>query len=506
MRAVPRSTSRRLVPSGQAVWIDTVGPVHRQSLVSARFIAIPHDREGTTLSGRFSLRTLGHATLIVSEGGRPLLATDPWLVGSTYWRSWWLDQYPSNEEIAAVAASRYVYVTHGHPDHYHLPSLRRLGNPSTLHPDFPDYDGPSVLRHRGIRAVVLLPGRWYEVTRECRIASIPVFADDSLLVVDTPYASVVNLNDCAAPPSLSRMIRKIYLTADKPVVVLKSHSPASSGASMYRKGVHAPLHQAPDYARIAGNMANSLGATAVVSFASQAFFARADSRWANEHRVFWDDLVAHWQYPDIDVLPPHVTVDLETLTYSSTYRRRRFVPDAAQLEKIEERERSEETFELPDDFTRRLEQYLSEVWFLRLVFRHGIGWTLRTSQREYFYDVRKRTLSERIPEYADATVTVADQMLYEALVNGNVTDLGITMTIRTDSRVDIRRPYAFFSLVGLRDAGHVRNWSSLLRFGWFSARVLAPNAFWFWWHKQAHAGPSPVARLHQHDPSPEPTQ
>ena len=36
-----------------------------------------------------TLRTLGHACLALYRGGeRPLLLTDPWLVGSVYWRSW----------------------------------------------------------------------------------------------------------------------------------------------------------------------------------------------------------------------------------------------------------------------------------------------------------------------------------------------------------------------------------------------------------------------------------
>jgi len=32
------------------------------------------------------LRTLGLATLSVLEDGIPLVATDPWLIGSTYWQ------------------------------------------------------------------------------------------------------------------------------------------------------------------------------------------------------------------------------------------------------------------------------------------------------------------------------------------------------------------------------------------------------------------------------------
>lgn len=48
------------------------------------------------------LRTLGHATLLVLEDGVPLVATDPWLIGSTYWRRYWLEKYPSPGEVDLV--------------------------------------------------------------------------------------------------------------------------------------------------------------------------------------------------------------------------------------------------------------------------------------------------------------------------------------------------------------------------------------------------------------------
>ena len=78
-------------------------------------------------SGTLQLRTIGHACLLILENGEPILATDPWLIGSVYWRSWWLEKYPSEDDIDVVRRSRYLYITHSHLDHFHWPSLRRLG-------------------------------------------------------------------------------------------------------------------------------------------------------------------------------------------------------------------------------------------------------------------------------------------------------------------------------------------------------------------------------------------
>jgi len=86
------------------------------------------DRNRAAATGTLHLRTLGHACAVLyRDGEAPLLATDPWLLGSVYWRSWWLQHYPSAEEIDWVAKSPVVYVTHEHPDHFHMPTIRRLG-------------------------------------------------------------------------------------------------------------------------------------------------------------------------------------------------------------------------------------------------------------------------------------------------------------------------------------------------------------------------------------------
>jgi len=50
---------------------------------------------------------------------------DPWIVGSTYWRSWW-NYPPVSPELLASIKPDYVYLTHIHWDHFHGPSLRRF--------------------------------------------------------------------------------------------------------------------------------------------------------------------------------------------------------------------------------------------------------------------------------------------------------------------------------------------------------------------------------------------
>ena len=46
-----------------------------------------------------SFETLGNATLQLFADGRPVLATDPWLVGTCYFGSWALDHALTDQQI-----------------------------------------------------------------------------------------------------------------------------------------------------------------------------------------------------------------------------------------------------------------------------------------------------------------------------------------------------------------------------------------------------------------------
>ena len=70
-------------------------------------------------------RILGHACLEVTAGHKQILC-DPWLVGSSYWRSWW-NYPPVPDGLIKTLNPDFIYLTHLHWDHFHGPTLRRLG-------------------------------------------------------------------------------------------------------------------------------------------------------------------------------------------------------------------------------------------------------------------------------------------------------------------------------------------------------------------------------------------
>lgn len=72
-----------------------------------------------------SFEILSHAGLHVRSAGVSLV-TEPWLVGSTHWRSWW-NYPPPREAITESLRPDSIYLTHIHWDHFQGPSLRELG-------------------------------------------------------------------------------------------------------------------------------------------------------------------------------------------------------------------------------------------------------------------------------------------------------------------------------------------------------------------------------------------
>ena len=71
---------------------------------------------------RFTM--IGHAAVYIETSG-PSILLDPWMLGSTFYRSWW--HYPPPPELKPEWFSPdYLYVTHLHFDHLHYPSIRKL--------------------------------------------------------------------------------------------------------------------------------------------------------------------------------------------------------------------------------------------------------------------------------------------------------------------------------------------------------------------------------------------
>jgi len=408
---------------------------------------------------RLKARTLGHASLAVyRDGERPLLLTDPWLVGSVYWRSWWLQHYPSAGDIEWLKTVAHVYVTHEHPDHFHMPSIRRLGSaPLYLFPDLAEPGWVRYLVERGYRAKPAPPMRWLPVGDGVSILSIPVWNDDSLLLIDTPNAVILNLNDAKPLPPVIRAIRRLAERIAKPRIVLSSYSPASVVNSFVDEGGVVALRSPRHYVDYVCRLCDRLGADHYMPFASQAVFCRPDSIWANAYRTTYDDLRRYW-HARARLLPPYTTLDLADFSYNAVptdeYRP---IASAVIARRTGERIAAEETAEISDEDVKQFERKLNTFfWLYRILFPRGFAF--RLGERHLAYDPRRGRLRDAGAEGdGDFVIDAPKATISDALHNNHLSDLGITMFVRIRllRPIDPRKAYALFVLFQFDDYGHL---------------------------------------------------
>jgi hypothetical protein len=435
---------------------------------SAEFSATA-DRNRAAAAGTLHLRTLGHACAVLyRDGETPLLATDPWLLGSVYWRSWWLQHYPSTDEIDWVAKSPTVYVTHEHPDHFHMPTIRRLGPaPIYLFPALAERGYLDYMRQRGYRAEVVVPLRWRAIAKDVSILSIPIWCDDSLLLVDTPTALILNLNDAKPLPPVVRAIRRVADRIGKPRVLLCSYSPASLVNSFVDEAGIVSLKPARHYVDYVCRLCDALAADFYLPFASQAAFHRDDSCWANRYRTTYHHLEQYWR-SHTRLLPPYTDIDLTDLTYRSAPPEQYRPMGPARLAALTaERAAAEEAAEISAADIAGLQRKLSVFrWLLRLIFPRGFAFAL--GARRLRYDALRGRLFDVDEDgggCGDFVVSVPKLTMTEAIGNNHLSDLGITMFVRVRllRRLDPRKIYALVVLFQFDDYGHLRSVASLLR-------------------------------------------
>jgi hypothetical protein len=419
------------------------------------------------MTAKLVLQTLGHASIVLyRDGEAPLLLTDPWLVGSVYWRSWWLQHYPDAATLDWLAGAANVYITHEHPDHFHAPSLRRLGTgPQYLFPALAERGFLDYLHARGYRARVVPAGQWRPLADGIAILSLPLWNDDSLLLIDTPRALILNFNDAKPPPPVVRAVRRLADRLAKPRILLASYSPASVINGFSDASGPLTLKQPRDYVAFACRLSERLAADVFLPFASQAVFERADSAWANAYRTSYADLERYWN-SQTRLLPPYTRLDLDDLSHVSVPPKDyRPVPANRIAARTGERLAAENATSLTASDAAALQRKLNLWrWLLWALFPRGFAF--EAGDQALVYDPKQgRVRLEPAGDYGDFVISVPPLTLREALVNDHLTDLGITMVVRVRllRRLDPRKVYGLFVLFQFDDYGHMRRPGAFIR-------------------------------------------
>ena len=150
---------------------------------------------------QYGFETIGNATLITHEENRPLLATDIWLdEHPCYFGSWSLPYKVPPLQRLSIQKCPYIYISHFHPDHLNLPSLRNYRNATIILAQHWGSRVETDLRKAGFNVIALPSKKWHNIGNNTRIMLLKNSLQDSALLVEITDGSgqkhlIANLND-----------------------------------------------------------------------------------------------------------------------------------------------------------------------------------------------------------------------------------------------------------------------------------------------------------------------
>lgn len=254
--------------------------------------------------------TLGNATVLCHDRV-PVLVTDPWLTGEPYFGSWTFSHDVPAEQLDAIGRARFVWFSHGHPDHLSFDSLRLLHPETVLLPDHVGGRIAGFLRGEGYQVQVLRDREWTQLSDRIRVMCLADYNQDGILLVDIGGRLVVNFND-ASDRNWGRFVASVARRFETSVLLRLSGFGDADMINFHTEdGAFVPppaAKRAPIGPRIA-QMSEALGATHFVPFSSMHKYQRSDSVWANPYTTELEDYAVGFESKRTELLPAFVRWD-----------------------------------------------------------------------------------------------------------------------------------------------------------------------------------------------------
>ena len=239
---------------------------------------------------------LSHAGLLIEHNGTQIVS-DPWLIGSCYWRSWWNFPEPPATLFENLRPD-YIYLTHLHWDHFHSPSLKKLFDPSIhiLVPKVPTRRMIEDLNWLGFHNVTEIKhGSEFQLGKDFTLRSYQFgLSVDSAILLSGGGHTLLNCNDCKFFGLPLKQITKQFPKID---FVLRSHSSASpvpyciEGYETTFLHLRRPLDYIEEFARFA----LFIGARYAIPFASNHCFLHSETFHFNQTAVSAENILPRYQ-------------------------------------------------------------------------------------------------------------------------------------------------------------------------------------------------------------------
>ncbi len=237
-----------------------------------------------------NVRLISHASVVIASQDVQIW-TDPWLHGKAFNNSWSLLTPPAYD-ASMLDAIHYLWISHEHPDHFHIPTLRLLPSwfkqrVTVLYQYNNSEKMFEALQRLGFPRHQALPHRKViPLSDQTRVYCYQVGQMDSVLGVTDGAQLVLNINDAEINTRDCRLIRSDLGTVD---TVLNQFSIAG-----YTGQCDHDTRLAATARGILQHMTENhrdLGASVTIPIASFMYFSMADNaymnRYANSPRDVW---------------------------------------------------------------------------------------------------------------------------------------------------------------------------------------------------------------------------
>lgn len=339
---------------------------------------------------------LNHASVIIKSAGQSLLC-DPWFSGTAFGGGWGL-QFYNPEALKKAAACTHLWISHFHPDHLHMPTLKQLAALSpeitALANESANFRISEALQQAGFRNIVpLYERRKLSLTSDLKVTRYPTAGIDNMLLIETPEGMILNYNDCHLPiGALKLLVRKIG-NVD---IVLNSFNHAIKFIDNPRQSdeeIRTQLKK--NYKKVL----DAINPSWAIPFASAHYYRARDTRWQNASLLQSEDLVEM----DGRILPVrigsevtfddklHPTLSVPSTRISLNKKDVKFEPESVPFDSV---------VSAAKDFGKRLKQSLLGLtfWIPELRIRvEDYGRVIR-------FDVKNQVFAEDNREIEDAHI------------------------------------------------------------------------------------------------------
>jgi len=221
------------------------------------------------------------------------------------------------EQNQAIDAAPFVWVSHGHSDHLHGPSLQRLRGKTILLPDHRGSRIAEALDEEGHRPRVLVDRSWTRLSDRIRVWTFSDSMQDAGLLVELDGSTlIVNLNDLSNTGWMPA-VRKV--ARDYPTVLVMAAS--GFGDIRWMNFWDTDGNAIPSYAQLRVEAGVKIGpenaaltdavcGTHFVPFSSMHQYQREDTLWANKYVTGLDDYTNGYDSNTSVPLPPYIRYEV----------------------------------------------------------------------------------------------------------------------------------------------------------------------------------------------------